>query len=257
MLRLLRNKSKRLVRVSNISFRRLILNKEFLLQTTKYTVIYVAGVYGFTEYIGSIVKCEGPSMLPTLQQHGDFLLVDKWSIKCHKLRLNKQANPLQDTTREGSGGYPLSQLSENGKYGIHVGDVIVAINPIKNSTRICKRVIGMGGDWVRISTGSYFYPREKIIQTPSGYIWLQGDNLQNSNDSRNYGPVPIESIEGIVRAKISFNYGRAKNDISFVNSIRFTGHSDTGHSDTGHSDTEPQTELTKEIQKYSNELTDK
>ncbi|CAG8659836.1 3782_t:CDS:2, partial [Scutellospora calospora] len=36
---------------------------------------------------------------------------------------------------------------------------------------------------------------------PSGHVWLQGDNLSNSTDSRNYGPVPYALIKGRVFAR--------------------------------------------------------
>ena len=36
------------------------------------------------------------------------------------------------------------------------------------------------------------------IRVPKGYLWVTGDNLSNSSDSRLYGPVP----SGLVRGKI-------------------------------------------------------
>jgi hypothetical protein len=37
--------------------------------------------------------------------------------------------------------------------------------------------------------------REIVI--PRGYIWIEGDNPQNSSDSRYYGPIPI----GLIRSR--------------------------------------------------------
>ncbi|EQB79178.1 hypothetical protein CB1_056579052 [Camelus ferus] len=42
---------------------------------------------------------------------------------------------------------------------------------------------------------------------PTGHVWLEGDNLQNSTDSRYYGPVPY----GLIRGRIFF-----KTTVSFI-----------------------------------------
>lgn len=33
--------------------------------------------------------------------------------------------------------------------------------------------------------------RNKMIYVPKGHVWLEGDNSENSIDSRTYGPVPM------------------------------------------------------------------
>uniref|UniRef100_A0A671DIH3 Peptidase S26 domain-containing protein n=1 Tax=Rhinolophus ferrumequinum TaxID=59479 RepID=A0A671DIH3_RHIFE len=35
---------------------------------------------------------------------------------------------------------------------------------------------------------------------PTGHVWLEGDTLQNSTDSRYYGPIPY----GLIRGRIFF-----------------------------------------------------
>uniref|UniRef100_A0A4W5N872 Peptidase S26 domain-containing protein n=1 Tax=Hucho hucho TaxID=62062 RepID=A0A4W5N872_9TELE len=37
---------------------------------------------------------------------------------------------------------------------------------------------------------------------PKGHVWLEGDNLSNSADSRSYGPVPYALIRGRVCLKV-------------------------------------------------------
>lgn len=56
---------------------------------------------------------------------------------------------------------------------------------------ICKRIIGMPGDKVKVNLFN-----NEIV--PRGYIWLEGDNKHNSTDSRTYGPVP----QGLVRGRV-------------------------------------------------------
>lgn len=37
--------------------------------------------------------------------------------------------------------------------------------------------------------------RNKVICIPKGHVWLEGDNSENSIDSRTYGPVPMGLIQ--------------------------------------------------------------
>jgi hypothetical protein len=40
------------------------------------------------------------------------------------------------------------------------------------------------------------------LQVPPGHIWLQGDNLTMSRDSREYGPVPLAMLKGRVMLQV-------------------------------------------------------
>lgn len=81
---------------------------------------------------------------------------------------------------------------------IDSGDIVVAVKPGASDRAVCKRVIGVGGDSVRSD------PRDplSLVTVPAGHVWLQGDNLPYSVDSREYGPVPVESVRGKVMARI-------------------------------------------------------
>ncbi|CAN1230693.1 Mitochondrial inner membrane protease subunit 1 [Linum grandiflorum] len=35
----------------------------------------------------------------------------------------------------------------------------------------------------------------RIGKVPRGHVWIQGDNIYNSKDSRNFGPVPYALVE--------------------------------------------------------------
>jgi mitochondrial inner membrane protease subunit 1 len=41
------------------------------------------------------------------------------------------------------------------------------------------------------------------VRIPRGHVWLSGDNLSNSTDSRAYGPVPLALVKGKVLARVN------------------------------------------------------
>ncbi|CCG83948.1 protein of unknown function [Taphrina deformans PYCC 5710] len=103
----------------------------------------------------------GPSMLPTLNIAGDFCIVDKW-------RFNRGRN-------------------------MKVGDLVVASKPGHPDTYILKRIIGMPGD---IVLRDPLESRREFVKVPVGHIWIVGDNLPHSTDSRHYGPLPLGLVKG-------------------------------------------------------------
>ena len=40
------------------------------------------------------------------------------------------------------------------------------------------------------------------MKVPEGHCWLAGDNLPDSRDSRDYGPLPLALIKGKVIARV-------------------------------------------------------
>ena len=104
--------------------------------------------------------------------------------------------------------------------GIQVGDCIMFSNPLIPKEYSGKRVIGLPGDCVLRSKQQSPTPggapvpgitdwrqrlksvpqqeweEPEMIQVPEGHIWVEGDNLAWSRDSRTYGPVPMALIKG-------------------------------------------------------------
>jgi signal peptidase I len=96
---------------------------------------------------------------------------------------------------------------------IQHGDIVVFHYPRDPSKSFIKRVIGVGGDRIRIANG-HTYVNGKVIPedyvptiymdenpyqeitVPSGYYFVMGDHRCLSKDSRDFGPVKSSSIYG-------------------------------------------------------------
>ena len=109
----------------------------------------------------------------------------------------------------------VSRLHKHG-HDVKVGDIVLAYSPYYLRQTIAKRVIGMPGDYVvrdpdlSPTVGGapipgkpgqdMTTPREEpvMVQVPEGHVWLAGDNLPYTRDSRNYGPLPM----GLIRGKV-------------------------------------------------------
>ncbi|GAA3323672.1 MULTISPECIES: signal peptidase I [Paeniglutamicibacter] len=98
--------------------------------------------------------------------------------------------------------------------GVHPGDLVVFASPV-DGTPLIKRVVAVGGQQIEVQDavlyvdsspvdepfvdlatidGTY-YPRTDV---PDGTVFVMGDNRERSIDSRDYGPVSLEDIDGLV-----------------------------------------------------------
>ena len=90
-----------------------------------------------------------------------------------------------------------------------------------NKTSYIKRVIGIGGDHVKISKGKVYVNDVELSETylvedlatpitgefydlivPNGYIFVMGDNRPGSSDSREFGCIPLNKVEGRVKIRV-------------------------------------------------------
>jgi signal peptidase I len=91
------------------------------------------------------------------------------------------------------------------------GDLVILTR--ENGLQLIKRVVGLPGEEISISNGQVIingtpldepYAREPIRsdvpskQIPADHYFVLGDNRNNSSDSRAFGPVPLENIQGQV-----------------------------------------------------------
>ncbi|EHV2892880.1 signal peptidase I, partial [Enterococcus faecalis] len=107
----------------------------------------------------------------------------------------------------------MTKLSKN----YNRKDIVVAENPIKENKNIIKRVIGLPGETLEIINDKVYINNHKLkepyayfstkdqsnavknykkIYIPKNRIFVMGDNRYNSFDSREFGTIDINSIQG-------------------------------------------------------------
>ena len=146
-------------------------------------------------FVFDLFTGHGPSMLPTFAMSGEVFLVE--AVSRYTLLASAAA-----ATASGAGGEAssVSMVARvlSGVFMIGRGDVVLCINPVRAQHSVAKRVIGLPGDLVRASLNE----PNSLCCVPAGHMWLQGDCLEASRDSREYGAVPLELVRGKVVAKV-------------------------------------------------------
>jgi signal peptidase I len=147
----------------------------FLLDIVE-TVVLSAVLFIGINAVSARIRVDGFSMEPTLH-NGEFVIVNKLAYKL---------------------GEPKH------------GDVIVFRYPRDPDQEYIKRIIGLPGDRIRIINGEVYVNDELIDEpyiaaapryqsewrVPEGSLFVLGDNRNNSSDSHNWGPVPMEYVIG-------------------------------------------------------------
>ena len=97
------------------------------------------------------------------------------------------------------------------------GDVVVFEPPNHPGEDYVKRIVGLPGETVEVRDGKVYVNGEVLdesfrpktptyrvspVTVPEDYVYVLGDNRNNSNDSHNWGVLPIENIVG--RAWLSY-----------------------------------------------------
>jgi signal peptidase I len=197
-------------------------------------VLAYCSFYCLYEYGFFFVQCDGPSMMPTMNEYGDIVLVERITPRLHgmqggcrgeeRILLARQQQKQHPNVEEWHEPFvPVNKMSQEGKWdrlwknslgGICRGDIVVAENPAKPGT-VCKRVIGLPGDEVIVKQSQYRAShfvgktqkatakrRRSLHKVPDGHVWLEGDNSSNSHDSRSYGAIPASMVLGRVILRV-------------------------------------------------------
>lgn len=149
--------------------------KRFLLDVVETIVLAVVLFVGINA-VSARVRVDGQSMRPTLED-GEFLLV------------NKMEYFFGDVQR---------------------GDIVVFHFPLNPDEELIKRVIGLPGDSVKVENSQVSVNGQQLVesyiadiprysgewQVAEGHLFVLGDNRNNSNDSKDWGLLPIENVVG-------------------------------------------------------------
>jgi len=96
-------------------------------------------------------------------------------------------------------------------HGPRRGDIVILRDPTGGPIPLIKRVVGLPGERVSVAGGRVYVDGVVLDETylhqqtasdgrswvvPPLQVFVLGDNRGNSNDSRYFGPVPIDTIIG-------------------------------------------------------------
>ncbi|XP_027356137.1 mitochondrial inner membrane protease subunit 1-like isoform X1 [Abrus precatorius] len=135
---------------------------------------YLCFLHVTNAYVVTPVQTYGPSMLPTFDLTESLFLGERIST-----RFGKVAR----------------------------GDIIILRSPQCPRKYMTKRLVGMEGDTVTYLSNPKDNDKHETVVVPKGHVWVQGDNIYKSKDSRNFGPVPY----GLIESKMCWRVWPLKN----------------------------------------------
>ncbi|KAK5083626.1 Mitochondrial inner membrane peptidase complex subunit [Lithohypha guttulata] len=167
----------------------------------------------FREYLFTIDGATGPSMYATIPDAANFLCVNRMYGKGHGIKVGdvvQIASPIFPKQYNGKrvialpGDYVLRSKSYSVAPG---GAPVPGITDWKQ--RIEEEKVA-AGQAVASSAGPVElmkslaedsheeeeWDEPEMIQIPEGHVWVEGDNLAWSRDSRFFGPLPMALIKG-------------------------------------------------------------
>ena len=142
-------------------------------------VVLVAGVL----FALQPIRVHADSMRPTLHS-GDEIVIDRLSLVLrdpHRGELVVANSP--------SGGLVVKRVAALGGDSIGIEDGVLVVNGKQQREGYV--------DYASVD-GFYFGP----VDVPKGEVFLLGDNRANSEDSRDFGPVPEDEVVGRVLLRV-------------------------------------------------------
>ena len=169
-------------------------------------------------YIGTPTIVKQPSMNNTLQE-GQRLILSRWTRTTKGTYKRGDIITFEAPSTTKISAYdvdfdnPVAEYNYNpqGFFKKFVYKVLEI-----NKVSYIKRVIGIAGDHILIQNGKVFLNDEELeepylaegvkttskvytdITVPDGYVFVMGDNRENSSDSRIFGCIPVEKVESKV-----------------------------------------------------------
>lgn len=154
---------------------RLALKEGYISLLTRVIVLVIIGYLIFTQ-VFLLSRAEGNEMFPAVKD-GDLLIV---------FRLQDYYEKNDIIT------YKVSGVRKVGRYLAQGGDLVT----MDDSGRLLVNAAVQGGEIIfpTYSKEGIEYPYE----VPEGHIFILGDHRTDAIDSRDFGPIPIDDIEGKV-----------------------------------------------------------
>lgn len=160
------------------------------------------------------------SMYPTLE-HNDRLLLNRWVVTTKGEIKKGDIVTFEAPTKKYIDSSEINKDMPVAVYDREINSIFSKFFYYVlevNKESYIKRVIGVSGDHVYIDENSnVFVNDEKLEETyirsgcetkrtgnfydvvvPEGYVFLMGDNRDHSDDSRRFGCIPLDKIEGRV-----------------------------------------------------------
>lgn len=149
--------------------------KQFFLDLIE-TLLLAVVLYLGINAVSARVRVDGFSMVPTLQD-GEYVLVSKMAYKL---------------------GEPQH------------GDIIVFKYPGEPPQDLIKRIIGLPGDAIEVTGSNVYVNGQPLVEpyiaaspvyqgkwkVPAGFLFVLGDNRNDSSDSHSWGLLPLNNVIG-------------------------------------------------------------
>lgn len=173
-----------------------------------FAVIVIVSVVLIQSYALASTKVQQHSMETTLKEN-DFLFAEKLSYLFTEPEYGDIIVFLKERP-EGFWGNPI---------GICIEDTVGKFQRKFPRMRYVKRVIGVPGDRIDIKDGKVFVNDKELeepyiqgitektiidfpLQVPEGQLFVLGDNREHSSDSRDFGCIDIDKVEGQVIVRL-------------------------------------------------------